>query len=146
MAVLIKICFIESTSRSGFACRISATTPATCGPAMEVDSIKQILINTAIDLGPPGEENAYGWGIIDAYAAVKAAQQPGYVAGDANGNGACETADVVYLINYLFKNGPPPDPMAAGDPNADCQVNCSDVLYLINFQFKNGPVPQYGCA
>jgi bacillopeptidase F len=115
-------------------------------PDLGVDSIKQILINTAIDLGPTGEENMYGWGIINAYAAVKAAQQPGYVAGDANGNGACETADVVYLINYLFKNGPPPDPMAAGDPNADCLVNSSDVLYLINFLFKNGPVPQYGCA
>ncbi|MCJ7577582.1 MAG: S8 family serine peptidase [candidate division Zixibacteria bacterium] len=39
-------------------------------PDLDVDSIKQILINTAVDLGVPGEDNNYGWGIIDAYAAV----------------------------------------------------------------------------
>jgi bacillopeptidase F len=115
-------------------------------PDLGVDSIKQILINTAVDLGVPGEENTYGWGIIDAYAAVRAAQQESYVAGDANGDGVCEMADVVYLVNYLFQNGSPPDPMAAGDPNASCLVDGADVMYLVNYLFKNGPAPQYGCA
>lgn len=115
-------------------------------PDLEVDSIKQILMSTAVDLGDFGNDNAYGWGVIDAYQAVLAASQSSYLAGDANGDGVVELADVVYLINYLYKGGPPPDPLAAGDPNADCVVELADLVYLINYLYKSGPAPQQGCA
>ncbi len=115
-------------------------------PDLEVDSIKRILINTAVDLGPPGEENTYGWGIVDAYAAVQAALASTYLAGDANGDQMVNVADAVYLLNYLYKNGIAPDPMAAGDPNADCAVDVADAIYLLNYLYKNGPAPQSGCA
>jgi len=39
-------------------------------PDLPVDAIKRILMETARDEGPSGEDNAYGWGVIDAYAAV----------------------------------------------------------------------------
>jgi subtilisin family serine protease len=39
-------------------------------PNMSVDHIKQILYETAVDLGDEGEDNDYGWGMIDAYEAV----------------------------------------------------------------------------
>ena len=39
-------------------------------PDLEVDTIKEILMATARDEGPVGEDNAYGWGVIDAYAAM----------------------------------------------------------------------------
>jgi len=42
-------------------------------PDLEVDAIKQILLDTARDLGDPGEDNSYGHGILDARAAVLAA-------------------------------------------------------------------------
>jgi hypothetical protein len=115
-------------------------------PDLGVDSIKQILMNTAVDLGDFGNDNAYGWGIIDAYQAVLAALQNNYLAGDANGDAVVELADLVYLINYLYRNGPAPDPLAAGDPNADCVVELADLVYLINYLYEGGPAPQPGCA
>ncbi len=40
---------------------------------LPVDDIKQIIFDTAHDLGTAGEDNSYGWGMIDAYEAVVAA-------------------------------------------------------------------------
>jgi subtilisin family serine protease len=42
-------------------------------PNLDVDTIKQILMTTARDEGTTGEDNTFGWGTIDAYAAVQAA-------------------------------------------------------------------------
>jgi hypothetical protein len=63
--------------------------------------------------------------------------------GDANGDGSITPDDVVYLINYLWKGGPPSDPYEAGDVNCDGSVTISDVVYLITYLFRGGPSP--GC-
>jgi hypothetical protein len=42
--------------------------------------------------------------------------------GDVNGDGVINVSDVVYLINYLFINGPVPPPLQAGDTNCDGTV------------------------
>jgi len=42
-------------------------------PDLDVITIKEILMETAIDTGPTGNDNANGWGFVDAYAAVMAA-------------------------------------------------------------------------
>ena len=115
-------------------------------PDLDVDSMKQILMNTARDLGTSGEDNNYGWGVIDAYEAVLAAIASAYMGGDANRDGVVDVSDTVFLINYLFKDGPAPNPLGAGDPNADCAVTISDVVYLFNYLYYGGPAPQPGCA
>ncbi|MHC4273534.1 MAG: S8 family serine peptidase [Planctomycetota bacterium] len=42
-------------------------------PDLAVDEIKQIIYDTAFDLGAPGEDNDYGWGMVDAFEAVQVA-------------------------------------------------------------------------
>jgi hypothetical protein len=49
--------------------------------------------------------------------------------------------DVVYLVNYLYKDGSAPDPVEAGDANGDEIVDVGDVVYLINYLYKSGPAP-----
>jgi len=46
--------------------------------------------------------------------------------------------DVTYIISYLYKNGPAPQPypLCMGDANCDCQLNILDVTYLIRFLYK----------
>jgi hypothetical protein len=69
-----------------------------------------------------------------------------YVFGDANGDDMVDLQDAVYLLNYMFRDGDPPDPLVLGDPNGDCVVDAGDVLYLINFLFRGGSAPLQGCA
>jgi hypothetical protein len=66
-----------------------------------------------------------------------------YLAGDANHNGAINILDVSYLINYLYKHGPFPNPVIAGDVNGNSAINILDVSYLINFLYKGGAEPKY---
>ncbi len=66
--------------------------------------------------------------------------------GDANSDDATNIADAVYLINYIFKGGPEPDPLCIGDANGDGPINVADAVYLINYIFKGGPAPAGDCC
>jgi len=63
--------------------------------------------------------------------------------GDADGNGLFNILDVTYLINYLYKGGPPslPYQICSADVNCDCLINILDVTYMINYLYKGGPAP-----
>ncbi len=62
--------------------------------------------------------------------------------GDANWDNKVDVADVVYLICYLFRDGPLPMPTPrTGDANCDAIVTVGDAVHLINFLFKGGDPP-----
>jgi len=61
--------------------------------------------------------------------------------GDANGDGIINLSDIIYLVNYVFKGGPAPDPLCVGNANNNGSVDLADIIYLVNFVFKGGPVP-----
>jgi len=66
--------------------------------------------------------------------------------GDANDDEEINVGDAVYLINYVFNNGPEPNPICIGDANNDGDVNVGDAVYLINYIFKSGPAPGENCC
>ncbi len=45
-------------------------------PDATVDEIKQALLESASDLGPPGEDNSYGWGLINIQRALEIMPKP----------------------------------------------------------------------
>ena len=75
------------------------------------------------------------WNESDACAAVAYST----TAGDANGDGSYGVADIFYLINFFFADGPPP--LGNADANGDNTVTVSDIFYMINNFFSGGPFP-----
>lgn len=64
--------------------------------------------------------------------------------GNVNGDGEINIGDVVYLISYLFRNGPHPEccpTTLCGDVNGDKIINVGDVVYLVSYLYKGGPEP-----
>lgn len=55
--------------------------------------------------------------------------------GDINGDGRVNIADCVYLIRYIFYNGPPPQDYLSGDVDMDGATNIGDALYLLDYLF-----------
>jgi len=68
------------------------------------------------------------------------------VDGDIDNSGRVDIGDLVYLVDYMFLQGPPPWSMNAADVDASCRIDISDVVYLIDYIFLGGPAPQPGCV
>ncbi len=65
--------FLSGTSMAGPHVAGVVALMRSANPDIDVQTIKLILMDTATDLGPVGEENTYGHGIVNAYEAVLAA-------------------------------------------------------------------------
>jgi hypothetical protein len=65
----------------------------------------------------------------------------GYIQGDANDDGVFDISDCVYLLYYIFSNGPAPVVMAAGDIDCSGGIDVSDVVYMIGRIFAGVPFP-----
>ncbi len=52
-------------------------------------------------------------------------------------------ADLTFLVNYLFKGGPPPDCALESDMDGvgGLEANVADLTYIVNYLFKGGPAP-----
>lgn len=61
--------------------------------------------------------------------------------GDIDNDGGINLLDVVYLINYLYKGGPPPPYLNSADCDGNGDTNILDGVYLINYLYKGGPPP-----
>ena len=70
-------------------------------------------------------------------------EDPGDITrGDANDNGTITSSDIIYIVNYVFKIGPPPIPTEeVGDVDCTGAITSADVIYLVSFVFKGGPAP-----
>lgn len=77
--------------------------------------------------------------------AFTVARDIGYKIGDPTWDGIIDVADVLYLLNYLYKGGPAPDPAEIGDVTCDGTVDLDDVIFLLNYLYKGGPAPPPSC-
>ena len=88
--------------------------------AQDPDRVRQALQNTAHDLGPAGYDPTYGWGLLDAAAAVSY-----FTPGDFNADHAINAADVAVLAEEWLATGPAP---------LFADVNNDGIINLLDFQ------------
>lgn len=96
----------------------------------------KLMVSAGGQSSPIGNGSSTHYKLMAGYVGATFVQR-----GDANADAVISSADVVYLINYLFIGGPEPMPLEAGDPNCDGVVSSADVVYLINYLFIGGPPP-----
>jgi hypothetical protein len=68
-----------------------------------------------------------------------------FLCGDADNNDVVNVSDIVAMIQFVFGDGGPPQPMDAGDVDCNQTVNVSDVVFLIQFVFGDGSEPCSNC-
>lgn len=64
-----------------------------------------------------------------------------YYHGDANGDYQVNILDILYLIQFLYMDGPQPEVYTWGDVDGNIVINIYDITYLINYLYHDGPPP-----
>jgi hypothetical protein len=68
-----------------------------------------------------------------------------YWPGDVTFDGRVDIGDIVFLLNYIYTNGPPPPhPISADMNEPDGVIDIEDIVYLITYLFQEGPNPLPG--
>lgn len=65
----------------------------------------------------------------------------GTLPGDVNADGKFTAADIIYMVNYIFKGGPGPVVPGHADTNCDNQTTSADLIRMVNFVFKSSTPP-----
>lgn len=79
----------------------------------------------------------YGAGRVDALRPMA-----DFNLGDVNDNDLLNILDVVYLLNLLYKSGPPPEPIEdIGDIDCSGSINLLDITVLINYLYRGTETP-----
>lgn len=86
----------------------------------------------ATGTGPSGE--------ISRYMSLEALAVS-YICGDVDATGDIpDISDLVYLVNYMFLDGPQPPVMEACDVDGNGSgPDIGDLVYLVNYMFNGGP-------
>lgn len=72
---------------------------------------------------------------------------PEWICGDADGNDnpIIDILDLIFIVDYLFRQGPAPDPLGRADVNCSGSVDVIDITYLVGYLFQQGPELCAGC-
>ncbi|MCP4634611.1 MAG: hypothetical protein GY855_16910 [candidate division Zixibacteria bacterium] len=88
--------------------------------------------DNCIRFSNPDQTDTDGDGIGDACE---------YICGDPNDDELINILDVIFIINYTYKDGTVPRYIESMDSNADTIINILDVVHIINYIYKSGSDP-----
>ncbi len=123
---------IEGTYIVQFVTEVGIPAGATYSSIIKIDGTQQLIIAADKLCPASGKVDTTTYQVEEGYH---------YKNGDANRDATLNVGDAVFVVNYIFKGGPAPNPLLAGDANCDRTVNIGDAVYVINYIFKSGPAP-----
>ncbi len=100
-------------------------------PTLTRDDIFTIIQETAVNIDDinPDYTGLLGAGLVDVPAALGVVAS--IIHGDANSDGSVDLLDILYIIDFLYDDGPPPELMNSAEMNGDGTINLLDILILI---------------
>lgn len=63
-----------------------------------------------------------------------------FVRGNANSDNAVDIGDPIFVLSYLFNNGPAPNCFDSADGNNDSRIDIADPIFVLNWLFSGGPI------
>ncbi|MCK4606962.1 MAG: hypothetical protein KAU35_06675, partial [candidate division Zixibacteria bacterium] len=79
---------------------------------------------------------------------IQLGASPNWLCGDIDGSGGLliDIADMVYLVDYMFNEGPEPPVMVSADLDGEGGdiPDISDLVYLVDYMFNQGYAPTCG--
>ena len=120
---------------------LSADSAPYPSPAGYKDScmISNLSIENHFYVAVRTTDEAYNWSDISNIAEI-----PSIFCIDITQDGSVNILDILYLLDFLYKDGPPMPSETIGDVDNSGDINILDVIYLINFCYKSGPSPNCG--
>ncbi len=65
----------------------------------------------------------------------------GHTAGDLNLDGQIDIADLVFMVEFMFADGPPPEVLLTADIDGNGAVDISDLVAFVDYMFNGGEPP-----
>ena len=116
--------------------------------ALVVDSLADTTYadSVALETG-----RRYWWKVLSRdnhglTAQSEVAQFRTYKPGDVDKSWSLTSADIITLVNYVFKGQPLAVPECGGRANSDSVINAADIIWLVNTVFRGGAEPKAGCG
>ena len=101
-------------------------------PSLTGDEVKNILVRSAKDLGSTGRDNLYGYGRVDAFAAVDRAMNR---VADVTGDGVVDREDLSKVGDYWLTDEPLVDIYPR--PGGDGMVDMGDFAVLTRYWLRS---------
>ena len=136
MAPGVNVWSLDSAAGYKFLSGTSMATPHVSGtialarsrdPNLTPDMLKQIIQDTAVDMGTSGFDNETGYGRLDAHSAIVAIP----ILADLDGDGAVAVPDLLMLLAAWGACPQPCSPECTADIDASCTVDVADLLVLL---------------
>ncbi|MDH4033076.1 MAG: PKD domain-containing protein, partial [candidate division Zixibacteria bacterium] len=70
----------------------------------------------------------------------------GHRSGDLNLDGSVDIADLLYMVDFMFRGGPAPEIVDAADVNGDCAIDIGDLTFFVEYFFGGGDKPAAPCS
>ncbi len=84
----------------------------------------------------------YSAGATNSPQVVEVTMHVFWIYGDVNWDGELDIADLIYLVFYMFQEGPEPIPARiVGSMDCNPVINIVDLVWLAQYMFQDGPKP-----